>query len=68
MANTEQKAGRGMIQRLQTEAGVAIILVPKQLELLRMYCGERLKRQLRGMTTYLAAGLAVQQIRCATGE
>lgn len=68
VASTEQTAGRGMIERLQTAAGISIIVVPKQLELLRMYCKERLNGRLRGMTIYLTTGLAVQQVRCEAGE
>jgi hypothetical protein len=68
VANTEQAAGRGMLERLQTAIGMPIIASPKRLEMLYIYCKEHLNGQLRGVITYRTRELTVQQVRCATGE
>ena len=49
VASTEQKAGRGMLERLRTATGISIIASPKRLEMLRIYCREHLNGQLRGV-------------------
>jgi hypothetical protein len=69
VANTEQMAGRGMLERLQTATGIPIIASPKLIEMLRIYCDERMHGQLRGFTTYQTRSyqtrtLTVQQLRC----
>jgi MFS family permease len=64
VANAEQAAGRGMLERLQTTTGVPIIASPETLELLRIYCSERFKGQLHGFSTYQSRSLTVQQVRC----
>ena len=69
VANAEQTAGRGMLLRLQTATGIPIIASPKLIEMLRIYCDERMHGQLRGFTTYLAPSywyrsVTVQQLRC----
>lgn len=66
VASTEQQAGRGLLERLQTEPGVPIIASPKTLGMLRIYCSERLKGQLRGLSTYQSRSLTVRQVRCTT--
>lgn len=68
VASTEQMAGRGMIERLQTATGIPIIASPKRLEMLRIYCGEHLNGQLRGVITHQTSWLTIQQVRCAVNE
>jgi hypothetical protein len=68
VANTEQTAGRGMIERLRTATGIPVIASPKRLEMLRIYCREHLNGQLRGYATYQTRSLTVQQVRCDAGE
>jgi MFS family permease len=64
VANTEQIAGRGLIERLQTTAGIPIIAIPTMLEMLRIYCKEHLNGQLQGFSAYKSRSLTVQQVRC----
>ena len=68
VASAEQTAGRGMLERLRTEAGIPIIASPKKLEMLRIYCGERLNGQLQEVITYQTSWIMVQQVRCAAGK
>jgi hypothetical protein len=68
VASTEQKAGRGMLERLRSATGIPIIASPKRIEMLRIYCREHLNGQLRGIITYQARSLTVQQVRCEAGE
>jgi hypothetical protein len=64
----EEKVGHGFIGRLRSATGIPIMASPKKLELLRIYCRERLNGQLRGAITYHTAWLTVQQVRCEAGE
>lgn len=64
VATAEQTAGRGMVERLRTTAGIPVIASQMQLDLLRIYCGERLNGQLRGAVTYQTLWLTVWQVRC----
>jgi hypothetical protein len=68
VASAEQKAGRGILERLRTAAGIPIVASPERIEMLRIYCKERLKGQLRGIIAYQTRSLTVQQVRCAAGE
>ena len=68
VANIEQKNGQGMIEHLQTKTGIPIIITPKKLEMLRIYCIERLKGRLLNKITYQFSWLSVQQVRCEAGE
>jgi MFS family permease len=68
VANTEQIAGRGLIERLQTTAGIPIIAIPTMLEMLRIYCKEHLNGQLHGFVTHQTRSLTVRQVRCVAGE
>ena len=68
VANIEQQAGRGMLERLRTAAGIPIIASPKRIEMLRVYCKEHMNGQLREFTTYQTSWLSVQQVWCETGE
>ena len=68
VANTEQMSGRGMLESLRTATGISLIASPGKLEMLRIYCREHMNGQLRGVTTYQAPRLAVQQVRCAANE
>ena len=68
VASTEQHKGRGMIERLKSEDGIPIIITPKKLEMLRIYCIERLKGRLLNKITYQFSWLSVQQVRCEAGE
>jgi MFS family permease len=68
LENTQQSAGRGMIERLQTATGIPIIASQRELEMLRIYCGERLNGQLRAVVTYQTPSLLIQQVRCAASE
>jgi hypothetical protein len=68
VASSEQKAGHGMIERLQTATGIPIVASPKRIEMLRIYCEERLNSQLHIITAYRTRSLTVQQVRCETGK
>ncbi len=68
VATAEQTAGRGMIERLRTTAGIPIIASPKRLELLRVYCAKRLNGQLRVAMAYQTPSLTVQQVRCESSS
>jgi MFS family permease len=64
VANAEQTAGSGMLERLQTTTGIPIFASPKKLEILRIYCSEHLNGQLRGFVAYQTQTLTVNQVRC----
>ena len=68
VANTEQQAGRGMIERLQTATGIPIVLTPQNFELLRIYCQERLGGQLRSIIIYPTRAIPAQQVRCEAAQ
>jgi hypothetical protein len=51
VASTEQAAGRGMLERLRT-TGISMIASPQRIEMLRIYCKERLNGQLHENITY----------------
>ena len=67
VANAEQTAGRGMLERLRTAAGIPIVATPKRLETLRIYCREHLNGQLQLITAYQTRSFTVQQVRCDAG-
>lgn len=64
VAAAEQAAGRGMVKRLQTEAGIPVVASQERLELLRVYCRERLYGQLRGLAKQRLLSMVVYQVRC----
>jgi hypothetical protein len=64
VASTEQTAGRGMLELLRTAAGIPIVATPKKLEMLSIYCAERLSGQLGVVKMYQTRSLTVQQVRC----
>lgn len=64
VANSEQTAGRGMLERLRTAAGIPIIATQGELGMLHTYCRERLNGQLRVIIAYRTRSLTVQQVRC----
>ncbi len=68
VASAEQSAGRGVVERLQTTTGIPVIASQKRIELLRIYCGERLKGRLNSIITYQTSRITVQQIRCETNQ
>lgn len=68
VAAAEQKAGRGMIQRLHTAEGVPIIAFDFFIDNLQIYCNERLNGQLRGFITHQTSGVPVRQVRCEADE
>jgi hypothetical protein len=68
VASTEQTAGRGMVEQLRTTAGIPIMASPRRLEMLRIYCEERLNGQLRVIIAYQAPSLTVQQVQCEASE
>lgn len=61
VASAEQSAGREMIERLQTESEIPLIALQRELEMLRIYCKERLNSELRGLVTYQASRLMVHR-------
>jgi hypothetical protein len=68
VAHTEQKTGRGMLERLKSKVGIPVIASPKRIELLRIYCKEHLNGHLHGFVTYQTRSLTVRQVRCEVGE
>ena len=64
VATAEQKAGRGMIQRLRTSEGLPIIAYDEDIDSLRIYCGEHLNGWFRSVMTYRGSLLLVRQVRC----
>ena len=68
VASAEQMAGRGMLERLRSPSGIPIIASPERIEMLRIYCREHMHGQLRGIITYQARSLTVQQVKCEASE
>jgi MFS family permease len=68
LSSAEQRAGRGMIERLRTPEGVPIIASQQSLELLRMYCRERLNAQFRESAMHQAPLVSVQRVWCERDE
>ena len=68
VASIEQHKGLGMIERLKSADGVPIITTPQKLEMLRIYCLERLQGSLLDKITYRTSWLSVQQVRCEARE
>jgi len=60
----EQKAGHGMIDRLRTAEGVSVIASQPHINLLRNYCNEHLKGELREIAIRQTSSLTVRQVRC----
>jgi hypothetical protein len=68
LSSAEQRAGRGMIERLRTPEGVPIIASQQSIELLRMYCRERLNAQFRESAMHQAPLVSVQRVWCESDE
>ena len=69
VAMAERAAGRGIREGLQSAEGIAMFTPYSYLwEQLRIYCGERLKGQLRGDFSYVSPSVTVQRVRCARTE
>ena len=64
VASAEAAAGRGMIERLQSAAGVSIIASPNEIELLRTYCRERLSGRSREIATRRTPSFIIYQLQC----
>jgi hypothetical protein len=68
VARTEQMAGRGVLERLRSQAGIPIIASPEKLEMLSLYCAEHLNVKLQGVIKYQTSWITIQQARCVTDQ
>lgn len=64
VAYAEQKAGRGMMVLLTKERGIPIMAYPAYLQMLEIYCKERIHGQLREVSNKQYGAIEVSQRRC----
>ena len=64
VAYAEQKAGRGMMVLLTKERGIPIMVYPAYLQMLEIYCKERIHGQLREVSNKQYGAIEVSQRRC----
>ena len=63
-ASVEQNAGRGLLARLTSEQGVAIIADEGNIERLRVYCQEHMRGELQKLSSQRYGDVVVQWQRC----
>lgn len=69
VAYTEQMAGRGMMERLQSSEGIPIIVSAKRdTKRLRIYCIEHFNGKLFEKFIHTAPSFAIKQVRCMAGN
>jgi hypothetical protein len=68
VATAEEKAGRGMIDRLRSVAGVSIIASQHNLDQLHLWCREHLNGQFREIVAQRAPSVTVRQVWCEVGR
>ncbi len=64
VAYAEQKAGRGMIERLMSKNGIPIIAYESSIQILGIYCNEHYHKNLKQLSVQPFGDTTLQWIRC----